>query len=82
MTRFFDFVNVEDGIFVASHAHTARFKACLTKGDFNGESRTLSLSNGIVNLVYKDLLKLQDILTSEVYRKEGSRPRTPAAMGG
>jgi hypothetical protein len=36
----------------------------LTEGDFNREVQTLSLSNGIVNLVYKGLMKLQKMLTS------------------
>ncbi len=53
----------------------------MTEGDFNGEVRTLSLSNFIVNLVYRSLLKLQKILTSEVCPKEGVRSRVAHDMG-
>jgi hypothetical protein len=81
LTKLFDYVDVEGGTFVARADHTARFQSYLTEGDFNGEVRTLSLSNGIVNLVYNGLLKLQKMLTSEVCPKKGVRSRTAAAMG-
>ncbi len=66
MAKLFDYVDVEGGTFVARADHTARFRSYLTEGDFNGEVWTWSLSNGIVKLVYNDLLKLQKMLTSEV----------------
>ena len=65
-TKLFDNVDVEGRTFVARADYTARFQSYLTEGDFNGEVRTLSLSNGIVDLVYNGLLKLQKMLTSEV----------------
>ena len=77
----FDYADVEGCTFVARADHTARFQSYLTEGEFNGEVRTLSLSNGIVNLVYNGLLKLQKMLTSEVCPKEGVRSRTAPAMG-
>jgi hypothetical protein len=73
LTKLFDYVDVEGGTFVARADHTARFQSYLTEGDFNGEVRTLSLSNGIVNLVYNGLLKLQKMLTSEVCPKKGAQ---------
>jgi hypothetical protein len=81
LTKLFDYVDVEGGTFAARADHTARFKSYLTEGDVNGEVRTLSLSNGIVDLVYKGLLKLQKMLTSEVCPKEGVRSRIAHAMG-
>ena len=73
-------VDVEGGTFVARADHTARFESYLTKGYFNGEVWTLSLSNGIVNLVFKGLLKLHKMLTSEVCPQKGVRSRTAASM--
>jgi len=54
----FDFADFDGHTFVASGAHTAKFLSYLTKGDFNGESRTLSLTNSIVEKVFKGLLRL------------------------
>ncbi len=73
LTKLSDYVNVEGGTFVARADHTARFQSYLTEGDFNGEIRTLSRSNGIVNLVYKGLFKLQKMLTNEVCPQKGVR---------
>ena len=81
LTKLFDYVDVEGGTFVARADHTARFQSYLTEGEFNGEIRTLSLSNSIVDLVYKGLLKLQKMLTSEVCPQKGVRSRTAPAMG-
>ncbi len=80
LTKLFDYVDVKGGTFVERADHTARFQSYLIEGDFNGEVRTLSLSNGIVNLVYKGLLKLPTMLISEVWPKEGVRSRTAPAM--
>ena len=57
LTKLFDYVDVEGGTFVTRADHTARFQSYLTEGEFNGEIRTLSLSNNIVDLVYKGILK-------------------------
>ena len=81
LTKLFDYADVEGGTFVAMAERTARFQLYLTEGDFNGEVRTLSLSNGIVNLVHKSILKLQNMLTSEVWSKERVRSRIALAMG-
>ncbi len=77
----FDYFDVERGTLVARADHAARFQSYLTEGDFNGEVRTLSPSNGIVNLVYKGLLKLQKILTREVCPKREVCSRTAPTMG-
>ncbi len=82
LTKLFDNVDVEGGTFVARADHTARFQLYLTEEDFNGKVRTLSLSNGIDNLVHKGLLKPPKMLTSEVCPiKRGARARTTPAMG-
>ena len=80
LTKLFDYVDVEGETFVARADHTARLKSYLTEGDFKGEVGTLSRSNGIVNFVYKGLLKLQKMLTSEVCPQKGVRSRTTPAM--
>ena len=61
-----DYFDVEGGTFVARADHIAKFQSYLTEGEFNGEIRILSLSNGIVNLIYNDLLKMRKMTTSEV----------------
>ncbi len=66
LLKLFDYVDVEGGTFVARADHTAGFQSYLTEGDFNDEVSKFSLSNGIVDLVYKGLLKLKKMLTSEV----------------
>ena len=81
LTKLFDYVDVKGGTFVERADHTARFQSYLIEGDFNGEVRTLPLSNGIVNLVYWGLLKLQKMFTSEVCPNEGVRSRIAPAMG-
>ncbi len=77
----FDFVDADGYIFVAIIAHTARFQFYFTEGDFNGESRTLSLTNPLVDKGYKGLVILHKFLTAEANALERSRTRTLPATG-
>jgi len=80
LAKLFDFVDEDGRTFVAIEAHTARFQTYLDEEDLPDQKRELSLTNPIVSKIYKDMVKLQKILTTELYPIKGVRERIPAPL--
>ena len=83
MDKLFDFVAEDGATFDAIYEHSARFQTYLAQEVDHPDQydRTLTIHNQVVNKVYKSLLQLQEIMTTEVYGIKGKRDRTPPVLG-